>query len=575
MEKNKKSHNRVNKYELLKFINKKTGSFIDEVDATFKLINNFSEINELLNQNSDKFKFIYFSKTNIKNILYDCEKEIILDSDKIENSLDKIFYLSLLVKENEEIINYKYSIDYIKQLDKSNENNSLPLRKIIFSKIILDLIDYFRGFEEYNESIESFIDEIKNKNIDIIKNNNNILKEFNLEFKDFINKSIDEIYSDIIKILLGESKDYNVINQLNLEKIDITNFIFKEISKMLSNDKIIIKNRILNVNDLFNKDKIEFYYILLKYILKNICYIYQIPFLIDTREFILKNKKLIKIDNNNKEKLEYLINTLTGSKYYSDGIEIIQNDDNNDISTLNIINDNLEEDKEINEIDQKSKGNSLEKHLQIKENENQQQNQNPSTKRETSKKLERQDKNLAKGSNSNNNLMNLNKDIKIVNKYEMTQYINKISNILERIAFTYQINKNEKSYKIYIGKNINLIDYDILIKEKDIANFFDLDNIQFIKYASFVKFVNYLQKIVEIISKEYGAKDFVGIKLLFEHEKLDGKQNKNGIFNLTCHYGTFSRQKTEVQLKYKDENVLLNGFNQGFLALLCELKEIL
>ena len=575
MEKNKKNHNNINKYELLKFINKKTGSFIDEVDATFKLINNFSEINALLNKNSDKFKFIYFSKTNIKNILYDCEKEIILDSDKIENSLDKIFYLSLLVKENEEIINYKYSIDYIKQLDKSNENNSLPLRKIIFSKIILDLIDYFRGFEEYNESIESFIDEIKNKNIDIIKNNNNILKEFNLEFKDFINKSIDEIYSDIIKILLGENKDYNAINQLNLEKIDITNFIFKEISKMLSNDKIIIKNRILNVNDLFNKDKIEFYYILLKYILKNICYIYQIPFLIDTRKFILKNKKLIKIDNNNKEKLEYLINTLTGSKYYSDGIEIIQNDDNNDISTLNIINDNLEEDKEINEIDQKSKGNSLEKHLQIKENENQQQNQNPSTKRETSKKLERQDKNLAKGSNSNNNLMNLNKDIKIVNKYEMTQYINKISNILERIAFTYQINKNEKSYKIYIGKNINLIDYDILIKEKDIANFFDLDNIQFIKYASFVKFVNYLQKIVEIISKEYGAKDFVGIKLLFEHEKLDEKQNKNGIFNLTCHYGTFSRQKTEVQLKYKDENVLLNGFNQGFLALLCELKEIL
>ena len=102
-----------------------------------------------------------------------------------------------------------------------------------------------------------------------------------------------------------------------------------------------------------------------------------------------------------------------------------------------------------------------------------------------------------------------------------------------------------------------------------------MDNIQFIKYASFVKFVNYLQKIVEIISKEYGAKDFVGIKLLFEHEKLDEKQNKNGIFNLTCHYGTFSRQKTEVQLKYKDENVLLNGFNQGFLALLCELKEIL
>ena len=78
-----------------------------------------------------------------------------------------------------------------------------------------------------------------------------------------------------------------------------------------------------------------------------------------------------------------------------------------------------------------------------------------------------------------------------------------------------------------------------------------------------------------MISKEYGAKEFVGIKLLFEHEKVVEKQNKNGIFNLTCQYGTFSEQNTEGQLKYKDENILLNGFNKGFQALLCELNEIL
>ena len=574
MDKNKKSQNIINKYELLKFINKKTGSFIDEVDTTFKLINNFEEIETLLNQNSDKFKFIYFS-TNIKNILYDSEKEIILNSDKIENSLDKIFYLSLLVTENKEIINYKYSFYYIKQLDKSNENNNLQLRKMIFSKIILDLIDYFKGFEEYDKDIESSIDDIKDKNINIIKNNNNILKVFNLEFEDFINKSIDEIYSHIIKTLLQEYKNYKyihdiIINELNLDKIDITNFIFKVISKILSNDKGIIEKRmIININDLFNEDKIEFYYILLKYILKNICYISQIPFLKDTREFILKNIKSIKTDNTNKKKLEYLIHILTGSKYYSNRIEIIQNDDNNGVSTLSIINDNLEESKEISEVGQKLEDNSLEKNLQIKENENQ------TTKPETSKKLEGQDKNLSKGSNSNNNLMNLNKDIKIVNKYEMIQYINEISNILERIAITYEIIKNKKRFIICTGgEKSKLIDYDILIKQKDNANFFDLDNVQFIKYTSFVKFVNYLQAIDEMISKEYGAKDFVGIKMLFEHEKLVEKQNKNGIFNLTCQYGTFSNLNTEGQLKYKDENILLNGFNQGFQALLYELNEI-
>lgn len=106
-------------------------------------------------------------------------------------------------------------------------------------------------------------------------------------------------------MLLG-SKDYKyikkILNQLNLKKIDITKFIFKEISKMLSNDKSIKEKRIIKIIDLFKEDKIEFYYILLKYILKNICYIYQIPFLIETRTFILKNIKSIKIDNNNKDK---------------------------------------------------------------------------------------------------------------------------------------------------------------------------------------------------------------------------------------------------------------------------------
>ena len=398
MEGNERRHNNIiNKFELLKFVNKKTGYIIDEGDPTFKLINNFSEINTLLNNNSDKFKFIYFNKTKIKQILYDCEKEIIIDSDKIENTLYNLFYLSLLVTENKEIINYKYSIDYIKQLNEFNERNNLKLKKIISSKIILDLIDYFVGFEEYNEDFESSFINIKNNNFNIIKENNNILDQYNLKDKDFINKSIDEIYSDIIKTLLHKYKNYNymydVIEELDLEKIDITNSIFKEISKILSNDKNIIEKRIKDINDFLNEDKIEFYYILLKFILKNPIYIYQIPFLIDTRKFILKNMNSLKGGGNiEKEKLEYLINTLTGSKYYK--INIIQNDYNNGFSTQNI-NDNLKESKTTNEV------NSLEKNLQIKENENQQQNQSLSTKRETSKKLEGQDKR----SKSNNILM--------------------------------------------------------------------------------------------------------------------------------------------------------------------------
>ena len=544
-------NNIINKYKILKFTNKNIGSHIDEIDPIFKLINNFEEINILLNKNPDKFKFIYFNKTKIKQILYDCEKEIILDSDKIENTLDKIFYLSLLVTDNMEIVNYKYSIDYIKQLNELNEKNNLKYSKIIFSKIILDLIEYFIGFDEYNLSIDT----IKQKNIDIINYNNIILKEFKLE-NNFINKSIDEIYCDIIKILLHESKDYkniyNVINQLNLEKIDITNSIFKEISKMLSSDKSIIKKKIKNINDFFDEDKIEFYYILLKYILKNICYIYQIPFLIETRTFILKNIKFIKTDNNNKEKLEYLINKLIGSKYYSEhfGIKIIPKNKNNDCTTDNN-KDQSEADQKMNENYQSLNDNSIGKYFQINENENQQQIQNLSTSHETSKE-----------------------------QMSIEEYIKKISFILEEISISYQNNKNVNEiimiYYLKEKQNIKkvLINFNDLIALKNYENLFEFENEQFIKYSSFVMLVNFIQKIVEYISTEYKNKNFFIISLKLEHEKFLPKKNKNGIYNINCQYGFYSKNKS-LDLNYKDENILINGFNQGFLSLLCEINEFL
>ena len=566
MDGNETNHNNnINKYELLKFINKDIGSLIEEVEPTFKLINNFSEINILLNKNPDKFKLIYFHKKKIKNILYECEEEIILDSDKKENTLDKIFYLSLLVTENKEIVNYNYSIDFIKQLNKTNENNDLKLSEIIFSKIILDLIEYFTGFEDNNGGMESSINAIKFKNIDIINKNNNILKEFGLDDKDFIKKSIDEIYCDIIKILLHGTKDYkniyNIINQLNLEKIDITNFIFKEISKILSNDKNIIDKKIININDLFNVDKIEFYYILLKYILKNLCYIYQIPFLVETRAFILKNIKFIKIDNNNKdkEKLEYLIDKLIGSKYYSENFRILQNDHINDGKSQNNKNDKLKEDQKMDENCQKVSNYSNGNHL-IYEIETQQENQNLSTRYDTSNKSKEE------GINQNE-------------KFKKLPTIEKISLILEGIIIHYQNNKNHTKINKFICLNAKendkiIIKYDELIELKKVINFFELDMEQFIKYASFFKLVNFIQKFDFSISEENKDKKFRKISLKLEHEKLYEKQNKNEIYNITCEYFMTS-QNCLLELNYKDENILLNGFNQGFLALLCELNTLL
>jgi len=537
-----KGYNIINKYELLKFPNKIMGSLIDEIDPIFKLINNFSEINSLLINNSDKFRYIYFHKKKVKLILYDCEKEIIIDSDKMENTLDKIFYLSLLVTENKEIINYKYSFDYIKLLDKSNDKNNLNLTKIIFSKIILDLIDYYKGFEEYNESIEQSIDTIKNKNIDIIKNKCNILMEFNLEYKDFINKSIEEIYIDIIiKTFLYGNKDninmINIIKQMNLEKMDITNFIFKEISKFLSTDKNIIQKRIMNINDLLNNDKIEFYYILLKYILKNLCYIYQIPFLVDTRTFILKNIKFIKYDTINEEKLKYLIDKLTGSKYYFNQIRIFQKASGINNFSVEISNDTSEG---VQNMDENSQKERYKNNTQI-----------------------------------NEKIMQTKNDKEKKNKYEMLHTLEKISNILEEIIINYQNNKYDKKILINSRKEKRgiLIEYDELIKLKKEINFYDMDKEDFLKYASFVKLLNFIKKMDEFISNKYKDKLF-GIIIKLEHVKSYEKENKNGIYNISCKYGFYS-PIIALKLNYKDENILLNGNNKGFNSLICDLNNFL
>ena len=93
--------------------------------------------------------------------------------------------------------------------------------------------------------------------------------------------------------------------------------------------------------------KINFYYILFKYILKYQIYIYQIPFLLKSRKNILeliksnlkeiKNKDIKDIYN----KFEYIIDFFTDSKYYKKYIEFnISNEEQNESKNY-IKNNNL------------------------------------------------------------------------------------------------------------------------------------------------------------------------------------------------------------------------------------------
>ena len=62
--------------------------------------------------------------------------------------------------------------------------------------------------------------------------------------------------------------------------------MIEELSKIL--DDNINKYKILNLTDLLDNEKMNFYFILFQYILKNQIYIYDIPFLLKTKKEILK-----------------------------------------------------------------------------------------------------------------------------------------------------------------------------------------------------------------------------------------------------------------------------------------------
>ena len=191
-----------------------------------------------------------------------------------------------------------HSIDYIRNIynDNINNNSNNKHKLIIISIIIIGLIGNYRSTKLYDEDQNEELTEIDKKCNEIIYNRE-IIKNIDIKFNDNFIK-IDKIYIDIIfdiiksLIIEGKIEDYNyaynIINELELENIDITKTMFDEILKILnSNDykKNINEYIILEEKDFYDEKKINFYFILLKYILKNSIYIYHIPILLKTRKF--------------------------------------------------------------------------------------------------------------------------------------------------------------------------------------------------------------------------------------------------------------------------------------------------
>ena len=310
-----------------------------------KLIYNFQELEEVLNfiniKKENIPKFIYDNMDNIHYILYYSEEFINLDTFEIKAELRNYFYLSLLIDQNSEIVNYIYSFDFINRLlNLIKKNKEKKFKKIILSKIILDIIKNFEGLENYDEdTMKEEIDKIKNDSIRIIDENIGIFNDLKIKINsdNIINNKIDYLYSEIIngiiksKINYDNEYAYKLLKELDIKDIYLTNTIINNLNETLNNEEYINDLKIEKKEDLINSKKIDFYYIIMKYILKDSIYIYQIPFLLNTRKLILNLIKLdeLPLDKSNiniKEKLEYIIRIIADVDYYFEKKKIPKKD---------------------------------------------------------------------------------------------------------------------------------------------------------------------------------------------------------------------------------------------------------
>ena len=306
-------------------------------EDTIKLLNNVNT--------SDYIMALYLNKTKINQILYEEDKIIPIKNESMnKDCLKSMFYLVLAIKNQNFIINYSYESALIKKLYLIIKNEKNELKKYILYflfDIILDNYQELNNTEEsfssdelekISEEIKSHIEEQKQflnniTKINIISNEQDKEKELN---------EIEEIYINIVISLIKNKKldDYeyskDIMEQLDLENIELTNKMYEEIKKLFDEnikEDYINYYQFKNIDNLFNERFVNFYFILFKYVFKNSIYLYNIDFLFETRKAIIDNiqkdyskiKEIISL-NEEKEslnsKIKFILKRFLDSEYY-------------------------------------------------------------------------------------------------------------------------------------------------------------------------------------------------------------------------------------------------------------------
>ena len=526
----------------------------NENDPMSHLINSLEDIENIYrNYPFESKQLFYFMKDDIHKLFYDndyifhfessdLQKVLPENSDKIK--ISELFYLSLLISDQPELINYSFSIDYIQKINNRFFNFSInsSVKYIIISKLIIFLINYcLEQNEEDSENIQK-LESMKQDNITSIQNimeKNKIFTRLNYTIDDVLNKNIDKIYLDIIIFLIKTNKfsdfdyAYEIIDDLDLKSIALTKEMYEGISQALDENNDYLKNyEIENLKDLI-EDKINFYYILIKFIFKNVAYIYCIPFLkknfmniISFRDFYILNPNY-----NIYNKMQYLFELYSGY--------------------------NMNTQQDSNYIKIKSSSNIENAFI-----------------REENSFDDRSFSNISGIDTEKNDVINYLDDVTLKCAEE----------ILKKVTITLMCDKNNKEGTSYKIKQIKVNNNTLKIK------FFinllkNLGTEKNITYKNYERLINLINEIKEYISQNE-LNYTPDIKLEFkrelenEHEYDFFSEPKNDkdkdIYNLTCtsSFIVNERDVTKEEYKFNDYNVLVNGLDEepnGFLYLINEL----
>ena len=568
-----------NKLKLYHFICLQTPIEFDN-DPIPQLITNIKEVETLYdNYPKESKKLFYFARKRIHKIFY--ENDYVFNIDKkdlslklSENKIDlsELFYFQLLIKDEPEIINYKYSIDYIKEINNKifKYSKETDIQDFIAAKLILDLIYNYQNDDdnEYDEENEEKLQDLKEKNINILKDNldqNDVIKDLKYDsYDDVLEKPIDEIYVDIINLLIKNnyfsdfSKTNKILEKLNFETINNTKVIHKGIIQALDKNNNYLTNYMIGESNDLTEEKVNFYYFLLKYILKNNYYVFNIPFLEKNCDKIVNLNK--ELNFNPESQLSKKIQFIVG--YYPE--------------LKKEKKEKKEEKKEKKEKEEKEEENFLKK---IKIKSGQSLNEgflNSSSQEKSSNSKENDISNTQKGEDDIN--LQLTKSI-IMSGLIITLMQDKTVEDNSKYKIKEILLKEDK-FKEYILKNS---------KEKSGEEFLYslcsyLENTKKDKiYKNFKLLLDFIQVIKDYISQNelYFKPD---IKLDLERptnnnmfisiDDFTSSSDKNkDVYDLTC-TSSFKIEDESKEYKFNDFNVLINGIDEepfGFIHLINEL----